>query len=238
MMLETSLPEVTPVPGALPSDAVAVVVLGGPGSGKGTLSEKLVEQYGLCHLSSGDLLRAEVASGSDLGKACNTLMVDGKLVPDSVGCGLLKNAMIKSGKKAFLLDGFPRSMGQAATFEKQVMAFDFCINLECSEQVMLERLLGRGKTSGRADDNVETIKKRFKTFQTETAPVIGFFKSANKLHTISAEQSPQDVYNSVQKAVGALFQDKLGISADKAKPVSGPVALLPQPSSPAGSIVV
>eukprot|EP00873_Tetraselmis_striata_P029190 jgi/Tetstr1/449454/TSEL_036549.t1 len=220
-------PDVPLVEGSLPADAVAVVILGGPGSGKGTLSEKLVAKYGLHHLSSGDLLRAEVASGSELGKVCAEVMKQGGLVPDTVGCNLLKKAMISSGKKAFLLDGFPRSMGQATTFEAEVMPFDMCIYLECSEGVMKERLLGRGKTSGRADDNEETIMKRFKTFQEETSPVTTFFSEAAKIHTISAEQSPDEVMEAAVKDVDEKLSAKLGM----AKPVEEAAPPVEEPGS-------
>ena len=104
----------------LPSDVKIVFVLGGPGSGKGTQCAKVVEQYGFKHLSAGDLLRDEVKSGSAVGKQCEAIMKEGKLVPMEVIIGLLRAAMVKSGAKEFLIDGFPRAMDQAVRFEEMI----------------------------------------------------------------------------------------------------------------------
>ncbi|KAF0305080.1 Adenylate kinase isoenzyme 1 [Amphibalanus amphitrite] len=148
------------------SNLPVIFVLGGPGSGKGTQCEKLVAKYGFTHLSSGDLLRAEVESGSDLGKQIKDTMEAGDLVPLETVLRLLREAMITSleTSKGFLIDGYPREVEQAVKFEEQVCPCTLVIYFELSDEVMTQRLMKRGETSGRVDDNEETIKKRLQTF--------------------------------------------------------------------------
>ena len=125
-----------------------VFVLGGPGSGKGTQCEKLVKDYGFTHLSAGDLLRDEVRSRSEVGQMCANLMKEGKLVPMEVTIGLLRAAMEKATVKNFLIDGFPRALDQAMSFETRVQVADFVLFFDCPLETMTERLLERGLTSG------------------------------------------------------------------------------------------
>jgi adenylate kinase len=192
------------VEGSLPATAQVVFVLGGPGSGKGTQCERIVAKYGYQHLSAGDLLRDEVASGSEAGKMCSEIMKEGKLVPMAVTIQLLKNAMVRSGKDKFLIDGFPRALDQAFEFEKGIMKPRAVLFFDCPMEVMEERLLNRGKTSGRADDNAETIKKRFVTFTEQSLPVTDHYAKEGKLHKISAVPAPDEVFGEVVKALDAL----------------------------------
>ncbi|GLJ23791.1 hypothetical protein SUGI_0451400 [Cryptomeria japonica] len=180
-----------------------VFVLGGPGSGKGTQCEKIVKDYGFVHLSVGDLLRNEVNNDSDIGKQAKTCMAEGKLVPVETTLELLKNAMEKSSNKKFLIDGFPRSVDQAKAFEDKICSPNMVLYLECSPEVMEKRLLERGATSGRIDDNIETIKKRFKTFEEETIPVTKYYENSGKgvLVKISSESEVDVVYEEVKKAL-------------------------------------
>merc|ERR1712158_60059 len=142
-----------------------VRVLGGPGCGKGTQCDKIVAKYGFTHLSSGDLLRDEVKSGSDRGKQLNAMMEKGDLVPLFVVLDLLSEAMLSKlgGSKGFLIDGYPREVAQGQEFEKEICPCTKILYFEVKDETMTERLLNRGKTSGRVDDNVETIKKRRST---------------------------------------------------------------------------
>lgn len=156
-------------PGTSENQALVVFVLGGPGAGKGTQCANLVRDYGFEHLSAGDLLRAEQdRKGSQFGDMIKEYIKDGKIVPMEVTIQLLENAMTsaidKDGNRKFLIDGFPRKMDQATAFEEKVVESQFTLFFDCPENVMQERLLNRGKTSGRADDNEDSIKKRFKTF--------------------------------------------------------------------------
>lgn len=170
------------------SKVTVVFVLGGPGAGKGTQCARLVQDYGFVHLSAGDLLRAEQQRpGSQYGAMIADYIKEGKIVPMEVTVALLSNAIAEAlekqgeteaghsipeqhkdkwsnGKGRFLVDGFPRKMDQAIKFDESVCPSQFVLFLQCSEEVMLERLLERGKTSGRADDNIESIKKRFRKY--------------------------------------------------------------------------
>lgn len=168
-------------------------VLGGPGSGKGTQCSRLVEKFGFEHFSAGDLLRAEVESGSEQGKMIGDLIKEGEIVPGHITIELLKNAIEGSSKTGILIDGFPRQLDQAGAFEKDVSDFEFVLFFDCSEEVMEERLLERGKTSGRSDDNIESIRKRFQTFLKTSMPVVSYYEAKGKVHRIDASQSIEDV---------------------------------------------
>eukprot|EP00955_Chlamydomonas_euryale_P064802 359079-Chlamydomonas_euryale.AAC.6 len=209
------IPVIPAVQGKLPADSTIIFVLGGPGSGKGTQCDKIKADYtGVVHLSAGDLLREEVASGSEAGKKCETLMKEGKLVPQSVTIMLLKNAMIKSGGKLFLIDGFPRALDQAETFETSIMPCKGVLFFDCPEDEMEKRLLKRGETSGRSDDNAETIRKRFKTFIEQSLPVKDRYRPIGKCYEISAVPPPDKVYVEVKKALEAIMGTSAPIKDD------------------------
>ncbi|KAL4219565.1 Adenylate kinase isoenzyme 1 [Mactra antiquata] len=182
------------------SDAKVIFVVGGPGSGKGTQCARIVEKYGFCHLSSGDLLRAEVASGSERGKKLNEIMEKGELVSLDVVLELLKEAMVGklSETKCFLIDGYPREMEQGTRFENEITQCSNVLYFEVSDETMTARLLDRGKTSGRVDDNEETIKKRLETFHNQTQPVVDHFTQQDKVIKVTAEGSVDEVFTQVQ----------------------------------------
>merc|ERR1711993_135086 len=181
-----------------------VWVLGGPGCGKGTQCDKIVAQFGYTHLSSGDLLREEVASGSERGKTLNAMMEKGDLVPLFVVLDLLAEAMLSklSGSKGFLIDGYPREVSQGEEFEKEICPCSKILYFEVSDETMTERLLNRGKTSGRVDDNVETIKKRLDTFHKHSKPVIEAY--SEKAAIIPAERSVDDIFADVAKILDSI----------------------------------
>eukprot|EP00003_Mantamonas_plastica_P024868 TRINITY_DN473_c0_g2_i1.p1 TRINITY_DN473_c0_g2~~TRINITY_DN473_c0_g2_i1.p1 ORF type:complete len:236 (-),score=89.82 TRINITY_DN473_c0_g2_i1:56-763(-) len=183
------------------SDTLIVSVLGGPGSGKGTQSAQLVKKFGFVHLSAGDLLRAERKSGSKNGTLIQTYIDEGKIVPAQITIDLLVQAMRDSQNRRVLIDGFPRSMDNATMFEDQVGNFDVILFFECSEEVMEKRLLSRGKSSGRSDDNLATIKKRFRTFLETSMPVVEMYEDRGIVRRINAEQSVEDVTKDVTKIV-------------------------------------
>ncbi|OLN88655.1 Uridylate kinase [Colletotrichum chlorophyti] len=181
------------------SDVTVLFVLGGPGAGKGTQCAKLVSDYGFTHLSAGDLLRAEQdRPGSQFGQLIKDYIKDGLIVPMEVTVQLLENAMTetikKQGNKRFLIDGFPRKMDQAIKFEETVCPAKLVLFYDCPEAVMESRLLERGKTSGRADDNAESIRKRFRTFVETSMPVVDYYEKQNRVIKLDATPSPQDVY--------------------------------------------
>ncbi|ODQ64580.1 UMP-CMP kinase [Nadsonia fulvescens var. elongata DSM 6958] len=194
-----------------PEDASVIFVLGGPGAGKGTQCANLVRDYGFIHLSAGDLLRAEQQrEDSKYGELIATCIKEGTIVPQEVTIALLEKAMkenIAKGSKNFLIDGFPRAMDQAIKFEEDVAVSKVTLFFECPEQVMLSRLLKRGETSGRTDDNIESIKKRFNVFLKTSMPVIDYFSTADKVIKIQCDHPPQEVYERVSKEL----EQRLGI---------------------------
>ncbi|KAF2707159.1 UMP-CMP kinase-like protein [Pleomassaria siparia CBS 279.74] len=190
-------------------EVTVIYVLGGPGSGKGTQCKKLASRYGFKHVSAGDLLREEQnRPGSEFGSLIANCILQGTIVPLVVTIKLLENAMKeamdKDGTTMFLIDGFPRQLDQAHAFEASVVPSTFILFFDCPEDVMEERLLTRGKTSGRSDDNPETIRKRFRTFVETSMPVVHEFEKKGKVITISAARGPDEVYEDVQ----AVFKEK------------------------------
>ncbi|XP_021354677.1 uncharacterized protein LOC110451142 isoform X2 [Mizuhopecten yessoensis] len=210
---EVPTQETTPVDTSILKDTKVVFVVGGPGSGKGTQCERIVQQFGFTHLSTGDLLRAEVASGSARGKELTSIMESGQLVPLDVVLQLLKEKMVAAAatSSGFLIDGYPREMEQGTRFENEVTPCTCVLYFEASDETMTQRLLGRALTSGRVDDNEETIKKRLTTFHDITTPVIDHFSQQEKLKKVSAERDVADVFTDVQE----IFNNITGAKAKK-----------------------
>ncbi|KAJ1663786.1 bifunctional uridylate/adenylate kinase [Coemansia sp. RSA 1813] len=193
-----------------PFDQKTVVfVLGGPGSGKGTNSAKLVDDFGFVHLSAGDLLREEQARpAAQFGELIEYYIREGKIVPHEVTIGLLRNAMMKHPEcDRFLIDGFPRNLKQAKAFEDTVCVAKKVLYFECPESVLLERLLDRGKTSGRSDDNIESIKKRFRTYVNDSKPVIDDYDKQGKVITVSCKGTMDSVYDITKKQMAAFLEE-------------------------------
>ncbi|XP_066352097.1 UMP-CMP kinase 4-like [Miscanthus floridulus] len=183
-----------------------VFVLGGPGSGKGTQCTNIVEHFGFTHLSAGDLLRAEIQSGSENGTMIDNMIKEGKIVPSEVTIKLLKEAMIKSENDKFLIDGFPRNEENRAAFENVTkISPAFVLFFDCAEEEMERRLLGRNQ--GRVDDNIETIRKRFKVFVESSLPVIEYYSSKDKVKKIDAAKPIPEVFEDV-KAIFAPYAPK------------------------------
>ena len=168
-----------------------IVLFGPPGAGKGTQSQKLISHYNLVHLSTGDLLRAQIAEGTELGLTAKKLMDEGLLVPDAVVIGMIGSAL-KDNPQAggFIFDGFPRTVAQAESLD-QLMAthsthIGCMIALEVAEEELVTRLLERGKTSNRPDDQDETkIRRRVTVYNTETAQVAGYYAAQKKFHALN-----------------------------------------------------
>lgn len=195
-------------------DVAVIFVLGGPGAGKGTQCSKLVAEHGFTHLSAGDLLRAEQERpGSQFGDLIRDYIKNGKIVPMEVTIKLLENAMTAalqqsgSTKGRFLIDGFPRKMDQGVKFEATVCPAKMVLFFDCPEEVMEQRLLERGKTSGRSDDNIESIRKRFRTFVETSMPVIDYFDKQGKVAKIDATKAPDEVFVKTREAL----TEKLGV---------------------------
>ncbi|KAH8983673.1 UMP-CMP kinase [Lactarius hatsudake] len=183
-----------------------IFVLGGPGAGKGTQCSLLVGKYNFSHLSAGDLLRAEQdRPNSQFGDLIRTYIREGNIVPMEVTIKLLENAMdavLESktgegwgdGKGRFLIDGFPRKMDQALKFEEDVCTSSLVLFFTTNEETMLERLLERSKTSGRDDDNIESIKKRFVTYKETTMPVIEYYEKFGKVAEVDSSPAVDEVH--------------------------------------------
>ncbi|KAI9271909.1 adenylate kinase-domain-containing protein [Phascolomyces articulosus] len=195
-----------------PKDVFVIFVLGGPGSGKGTQCANIKNDYGFVHLSAGDLLREEQQrEGSEFKDLIQTCIREGKIVPMEVTIALLEKSMQEAidteGKKRFLVDGFPRKMDQAIKFEEVVVESQFTLYFECSEETLVTRLLKRGESSGRIDDNIESIKKRFQTFKDTSFPVIEYYEEKGKVRQINAEQDREEVYANVKKVLDLSLQE-------------------------------
>ncbi|XP_038709203.1 UMP-CMP kinase 3-like isoform X2 [Tripterygium wilfordii] len=174
-----------------------VFVLGGPGSGKGTQCANIVQHFGYTHLSAGDLLRAEIKSGSENGTMIQNMIKEGKIVPSEVTIKLLQKAMQESGNDKFLIDGFPRNEENRAAFEAVTkIEPEFVLFFDCPEEEMEQRILSRNQ--GREDDNVETIRKRFKVFLESSLPVIEYYDAKGKVRKIDAAKPVEEVFEAVK----------------------------------------
>lgn len=184
-----------------------LILFGPPGSGKGTQSEKIVEKYGLVHLSTGNLLREEIANKTPLGMEAKNFMDKGQLVPDEVVIGMIDNSLDHHKDAAgFLFDGFPRTVAQAQALDRLLelkkTAIAAVLALEVSEEELVKRLLHRGKTSGRSDDtNEEVIRKRFAVYTSETSPVADHYKKEKKFYSIKGEGSVDEIFDSLSTAI-------------------------------------
>eukprot|EP00127_Corallochytrium_limacisporum_P000614 Clim_evm13s22 gene=Clim_evmTU13s22 len=205
-------------------DQRVIFVIGGPGAGKGTQAEKIVEEYGLSHLSAGDLLRAEVAKGTELGTMIDGIVKEGKLVDQEVTITLLRNAMRERkspSNPGFIIDGFPRDTSQGIAFESNVVKSELLLFFECGEETMEKRLLKRGETSGRSDDNIEAIKKRFKTFMEQSLPVVDHY--GDKVVKINAERGVDEIFADVKDVLDPIFGKAKDVAAS-ATTAAAPVA--------------
>ena len=186
-----------------------LVLFGPPGAGKGTQSQKLIEKYGLIHLSTGDLLRGEISQGTALGIEAKKLMDEGVLVPDEVVIGMISNKLdANKDAKGFIFDGFPRTVAQASALdsllETKKSAISGMIALVVNDAELEHRLLLRCKDSGRPDDaNPEVIRKRIKEYNDKTAPVAEFYKNQNKFKSINGVGSVNEIFDAICKVVDA-----------------------------------
>lgn len=185
-----------------------IFVLGGPGAGKGTQCENIVRDFGYVHLSAGELLREErQRPGSQFGEEIETHIKNGTIVPVQITCSLLKRAMESSGKDRFLIDGFPRNQDNLDGWNKEMSGVATVIRVlffNCPEEVCVERCLSRGKTSGRTDDNEESLKKRIKTYNESTMLIIEHYRKLNLVSEINAGSSREAVFEDVKKVLNDL----------------------------------
>ena len=187
-----------------------IVIFGAPGSGKGTQSARIVEKYGLEHISTGDVLRAEIAAGTELGATAKKLIDNGQLIPDELIIDIIAAKLDKLvGCKGVIFDGFPRTIAQADALKALLNArgqdVTAMIELDVPEDELMTRLLKRGELSGRADDNEETIKKRFAVYHSQTAPLSEWFAKEGIRNTFdwaelgSKEAMLEAIFNTIDK---------------------------------------
>jgi adenylate kinase len=186
-----------------------LILFGPPGSGKGTQSEKLIEKYGLIHLSTGNLLRAEIADRTDLGLAARSFMDKGQLVPDEVVLGMIACALDANvHANGFLFDGFPRTIAQAqaldAMLNQRGAEIALVLALQVSEEELVNRLVNRGKTSGRSDDNEEVIRARIEEYENKTAAVASHYEKLGKVTHVKGEGNVDEIFQSLCKHINTV----------------------------------
>lgn len=178
-----------------------IILFGPPGSGKGTQSEKLIEAYGLKHLSTGDLLRSEIARQTPLGLEAKSIMDKGQLVPDEVVIGMISSAIESNPEaKGFLFDGFPRTVAQSEALDKLLKLknteIGVVLAMEVGEEELVKRLLNRGLTSGRSDDtNESVIRARITEYKDKTTVVANYYQQFNKVVHLKGEGTVEEIFN-------------------------------------------
>jgi adenylate kinase len=192
---------------------VRVLLLAPPGAGKGTQAKRISEHFDIPHISTGDLFRRHVAEGTELGRSVQEYLDRGDLVPDDVVLAIIRQAIEEAitSSGGYLLDGFPRNLRQAregAHIARQFGATaDAVLHLEVSEDEVLRRLLGRGSSQGRSDDNEETIRHRLDVYRTQTRPLLDYYRGRGLLIDIDGEQPVDDV---TQASIDALEKVRAG----------------------------
>ena len=186
-----------------------IVIFGAPGSGKGTQSERIVEKYGINHISTGDVLRAEIKNGTELGKTAKGYIDQGQLIPDELMIDILGSVFDSfEDSKGVIFDGFPRTIAQAEALKKMLAErgqdVSVMVDLDVPEEELMVRLIKRGKDSGRADDNEETIKKRLHVYHSQTAPLIDWYKNEKKYQHINGLGTMEGIFAEICEAVDKL----------------------------------
>jgi adenylate kinase len=180
-----------------------IILCGAPGSGKGTQSQYIMEKFGLQHLSTGDVLRAEIASGSKLGVQIDALISRGNLVPDDMMYGVIDNYLRNLPKdcKGIILDGYPRTVPQAESLTELLKKYKMdaiMIDLLVDEQLLIQRLIERGKVSGRADDNLNTIRHRIAVYHNQTEPIAHYYLHHGNYCPVNGNHSVEDVFLQIE----------------------------------------
>lgn len=187
-----------------------IVIFGAPGAGKGTQSDKLIEKYGLGHISTGDVLRNEIKNGTELGQTAKGYIDNGQLIPDDLMVSILASVYDGFGKEhaGVIFDGFPRTIPQADALKKMLAErghqIDAMIELSVPEDELMARLLNRGKLTGRSDDNEETIKKRLDVYHNQTAPLIDWYENEGIHHHVEGLGTVDEIFGRICAVVDVL----------------------------------
>lgn len=182
-----------------------LVVFGAPGSGKGTQSARLIDEYGLYHISTGELLRDHIARGTELGRVADSYISQGHLIPDDLMIKILEDMLDSNPETAegVIFDGFPRTIPQARALKEMLARRGAKVNavvgLEVDDDELIDRLLKRGEESGRSDDNLEAITERLKVYHDQTAPLRDYYTEEGKYHGIKGSGAIDDIFNAIKK---------------------------------------
>ena len=183
-----------------------LVIFGAPGSGKGTQSDRLISDLGLHHISTGEVLREHIANGTELGKIADSYISKGQLIPDDLMIQVLEHVLDNNPEKVakgVIFDGFPRTIPQAEALKemlkKRGQELHAVIGLEVAEDELIKRMLNRGKLTGRADDNLETIQNRLKVYHNQTSPLREYYKNEGKYHAIDGNGTVDDIYGRISE---------------------------------------
>ena len=189
-----------------------IVIFGAPGSGKGTQSELIINEYGLEHISTGDVLREEIKNETKLGKTAKTFIDKGQLIPDELMVDILAHVYDAFGKehKGVIFDGFPRTIPQAEALKKMLgergHRIAAMIELDVPEDILMDRLIKRGQQSGRSDDNEETIKKRLGVYHNQTAPLIEWYQKEGLHHHVKGFGELQEIFADIKQVIDGLAE--------------------------------
>lgn len=189
-----------------------VVIFGAPGSGKGTQSERIIEKYGLYHISTGEVLRDHISRGTELGVIANKYISQGQLIPDELMVKVLEHLLDthpEETAKGIILDGFPRTIAQAEALKKLMeqrgIKLNAVVGLEVDEEELVTRILKRGKETGRADDNLETVKKRLAVYHNQTSPLRQYYIDDKKYHAINGNGTVDSIFSEIQSHLDPIF---------------------------------
>lgn len=184
-----------------------LVIFGAPGSGKGTQSERLIEEYGLYHISTGEVLRDHISRGTELGKVADSYISKGQLIPDDLMIDILSHILDNepAAERGVIFDGFPRTINQAKALNKMLASHGSkvhaVVGLEVEDNELVDRLIKRGEQSGRADDNLETIKQRLHVYHNQTQPLMDYYKHEGKYHSIHGSGSIDSIFENIKASL-------------------------------------
>lgn len=187
-----------------------LVIFGAPGSGKGTQSAKLIDEYGLFHISTGEVLRAQIAQGTELGKIADSYISKGQLIPDDLMIQILNDVLEQNAKdvKGVVFDGFPRTIPQAIALKellgKRGTDLHAVVGLEVPEEELIDRMIKRGQQTGRADDNIDTIKNRLQVYHNQTKPLQQYYKEEGIYIAINGLGVVDEIFDSIAEGIEAM----------------------------------
>lgn len=188
-----------------------IVIFGAPGSGKGTQSERLIEEYGLYHISTGEVLRDHIARGTELGKIADSFISQGQLIPDELMVNILEHDLTaiprrKEGSFRWIPPHYPQAQALSKMLESRNSKLHAVVGLEVDDSELVERLIKRGKDSGRSDDNPETINRRLEVYHNQTSPLRDFYKKEGTYHAIPGTGSVDGIFDTIKKSLDRVIE--------------------------------